>query len=98
MPTLLEIENALMGWRQKWLITGVAGFIGSHLLETLLRLNQHVIGLDSFATGKKQNLEQVRQLVNPSQWAEFRFIEGDIRHLATCKSVCSGVDFVLHQA
>ncbi|WP_370262366.1 NAD-dependent epimerase/dehydratase family protein [Limnobacter sp.] len=81
-----------------WLITGVAGFIGSNLLETLLRLDQRVVGLDNFATGHWRNLEEVRGLVEPQQWERFRFVEGDIRDLDSCKRGCEGVDYVLHQA
>jgi UDP-N-acetylglucosamine/UDP-N-acetylgalactosamine 4-epimerase len=81
-----------------WLITGVAGFIGSNLLETLLRHDQCVIGLDNFSTGFQHNLDEVQTLVTPEQWARFRFIEGDIRNLADCQSACDGVDHVLHQA
>lgn len=81
-----------------WLVTGVAGFIGSNLLETLLKLDQTVVGLDNFATGYQRNLEEVQSLVAPEQWARFRFIEGDIRNLADCKKSCSNVDHVLHQA
>ena len=81
-----------------WLITGVAGFIGSNLLEALLRLDQHVVGLDNFATGHRRNLEEVKSLVSAEQWARFRFSEGDIRNLEDCHGVCGGVDYVLHQA
>ncbi|MDW8309160.1 MAG: NAD-dependent epimerase/dehydratase family protein, partial [Verrucomicrobiales bacterium] len=81
-----------------WLVTGVAGFIGSNLLEALLRLDQRVIGLDNFATGKPANLDQVRALVAPRHWARFTFVEGDICDLATCRRACEGVDVVLHQA
>ncbi len=95
-----------------WLITGVAGFIGSNLLETLLKLNQRVVGLDNFATGHQRNLDEVQTLVSPEQWANFRFIQGDIRQLADCQkamffSHCGPdpqsmkavpVDYVLHQA
>ncbi len=81
-----------------WLITGVAGFIGSNLLETLLRLDQRVVGLDNFATGHRHNLDEVRSLLPPEQWARFVFIEGDIRNLDDCARACKGVDFVLHQA
>ena len=81
-----------------WLITGVAGFIGSNLLEALLRLDQHVIGLDNFATGHRHNLQQVQQMVSPQQWQRFQFIEGDIRDVGTCRQACDGVDYVLHQA
>lgn len=81
-----------------WLVTGVAGFIGSNLLETLLNLNQAVIGLDNFATGYQRNLNEVEGLVTPTQWANFRFIRGDIRNLEDCQEACLGVDYVLHQA
>lgn len=81
-----------------WLVTGVAGFIGSNLLEHLLKLNQTVIGLDNFATGHQYNLDEVKELVTPEQWANFSFIEGDIRELADCQQACAGVDYVLHQA
>ena len=81
-----------------WLITGVAGFIGSNLLETLLKLNQQVVGLDNFATGHQHNLDEVQSLVSPEQWAGFNFIEGDIRKLEDCQAACLGVDYVLHQA
>ena len=67
-----------------WLITGVAGFIGSNLLETLLQLDQRVVGLDNFATGHRYNLDEVQTLVSHEQWARFQFIEGDIRTLADC--------------
>lgn len=81
-----------------WLVTGVAGFIGSNLLETLLNLGQNVIGLDNFATGHQRNLDEVKVLVSAQQWAAFKFIEGDIRKLDDCKRACIGVDYVLHQA
>ena len=81
-----------------WLITGVAGFIGSNLLERLLSLDQNVVGLDNFATGHRHNLEQIKAAVSPTQWARFNFIEGDIRKLEDCKQACAGVDYVLHQA
>jgi UDP-N-acetylglucosamine 4-epimerase len=81
-----------------WLITGVAGFIGSNLLETLLKLNQNVVGLDNFATGHQYNLDEVQNLVKPEQWANFKFYEGDIRNFEDCQTVCAGVDYVLHQA
>jgi UDP-N-acetylglucosamine/UDP-N-acetylgalactosamine 4-epimerase len=84
--------------RFHWLITGVAGFIGSNLLETLLRLGQRVTGLDNLLTGYRHNLEQVRAAVPQHAWQGFRFIEGDIRSLATCAEACRDVDFVLHQA
>lgn len=83
---------------KKWLITGVAGFIGSHLLEELLRLDQQVVGLDNFSTGKQENLDDVRAIVGEQRWSHFKLMEGDIRHLGTCRKACSGVDVILHQA
>ena len=81
-----------------WLVTGVAGFIGSNLLETLLKLDQRVVGLDNFATGYQHNLDEVQSLVTLQQWANFQFIQGDIRNLEDCQRACAGVDYVLHQA
>ena len=81
-----------------WLVTGVAGFIGSNLLETLLSNNQKVVGLDNFSTGHHHNLELVKAAVTKPQWESFRLIEGDIRNLETCEKACNGVDYVLHQA
>lgn len=81
-----------------WLVTGVAGFIGSNLLETLLKLDQTVVGLDNFATGHQYNLDEVQSLVKPEQWANFKFYEGDIRNFEDCQKACAGVDYVLHQA
>jgi UDP-N-acetylglucosamine 4-epimerase len=74
-----ETKARLKAKPAKWLITGVAGFIGSNLLETLLKLNQHVTGLDNFATGHQHNLDEVRSEVTAEQWANFTFIKGDIR-------------------
>lgn len=81
-----------------WLITGVAGFIGSNLLETLLKLDQKIVGLDNFATGHQHNLDEVQSLVTTEQWARFTFIQGDIRNFEDCQTACAGVDYVLHQA
>ena len=81
-----------------WLITGVAGFIGSNLLETLLKLKQKVVGLDNFSTGMQHNLDEVRAAVSAEQWQNFTFIKGDIRNLEVCREACAGVDYVLHQA
>ena len=83
---------------RKWLITGVAGFIGSNLLETLLQLDQRIVGLDNFSTGRRKNLDEVRQAVTAAQWERFEFVEGDINDLTTCQRMCTGADFVLHQA
>ncbi|MCM8599152.1 MAG: SDR family oxidoreductase [Candidatus Accumulibacter sp.] len=82
----------------RWLVTGSAGFIGSHLVETLLRLGQTVVGLDNFATGHRRNLDEVRALVGPERWHLHRFMEADIRDLQACREACRDVDYVLHQA
>lgn len=81
-----------------WLVTGVAGFIGSNLLEKLLLLNQTVVGLDNFATGHQHNLDEVQSLVNEEQWSRFTFIDGDIRDFDTCKKALQGINYVLHQS
>jgi UDP-N-acetylglucosamine 4-epimerase len=81
-----------------WLVTGCAGFIGSNLIEMLLKLGQSVIGLDNFSTGKQSNLDEVQIQVGKELWSKFRFIQGDIRDLVTCHEACAGVDYVLHQA
>lgn len=98
MAAYQQLPARLRGERYTWLVTGVAGFIGSNLLEALLKLDQSVVGLDNFATGHQYNLDQVQGLVTPGQWARFRFIEGDIRKLDDCHAACAGVDYVLHQA
>ena len=93
-----QLRQQLLQEPKTWAITGVAGFIGSNLLETLLKLEQRVLGLDNFATGYQRNLDEVEALVEPSQWARFKFIEGDIGALDDCIRACTGVDCVLHQA
>ena len=93
-----ELRIQLVLEPKRWLITGVAGFIGSGLLEELLYLNQTVIGLDNFSTGYQHNLEDVRAAVSEEQWSRFTFVHGDIRSFADCQSVCENVDYVLHQA
>lgn len=98
MTCFETIKNQLQKLPRTWLITGVAGFIGSNLLEHLLRLDQRVVGLDNFSTGKPCNLQEVQNIVSPEQWQRFRFVEGDIRQLDICRDVCQGVEFVLHQA
>ncbi len=92
------IQQDLLAKPKTWVVTGVAGFIGSNLLEHLLKLNQTVIGLDNFATGHQHNLDQVETEVSAEQWQRFRFIEGDIRDLDKCQQAVKGVDYVLHQA
>ena len=97
-----EIKTELFSYPKTWLVTGVAGFIGSNLLEHLLKLNQKVVGLDNFATGHQRNLDEVKSLVTSEQWQKFNFIEGDIRNYQDCETVLSinglAVDYVLHQA
>jgi UDP-N-acetylglucosamine 4-epimerase len=113
MTAYLKLQENLKVEPKTWLVTGVAGFIGSNLLEALLKLNQRVVGLDNFVTGQKRNLLEVQSLVTPSQWRNFQFIEGDIRNLEDCRRAMSflplppgegwgeggsPVDYVLHQA
>jgi UDP-N-acetylglucosamine 4-epimerase len=98
MTAYTQLQTRLQSEPYTWLITGVAGFIGSNLLETLLKLNQRVIGLDSFATGHQRNLDEVQGLLTPIQWSNFNFIEGDICNSADCQKSVAGVDYVLHQA
>src|SRR5690606_40744330 len=98
MDRYKALTEALPTNSKVWLVTGTAGFIRSNLLEHLLKLNQHVIGLDNFATGYQRNLDEVRSLVSAEQWARFQFIEGDIRNPEDCARACEGVDYVLHQA
>ena len=97
-----EIKKQLQAAPKTWLITGVAGFIGSNLLETLLLLNQKVVGLDNFSTGHQHNLDEVQGLVSPEQWQKFNFIEGDIRDYSDCEKALTynnqTIDYVLHQA
>jgi UDP-N-acetylglucosamine 4-epimerase len=98
MSEITSREQELQVAPRRWLVTGVAGFIGSHLLERLLRLNQSVVGLDNFATGHRHNIEDVLRTVGPQAARRFTFIEGDICDLETCQSSCRDVDSVLHQA
>ena len=98
MTKYQEVLAQLNQTPQTWLITGVAGFIGSNLLETLLKNNQIVTGLDNFSTGFAHNLHQVQALVTPQQWQKFSFIEGDIRDLNTCKTACANSAYILHEA
>jgi UDP-N-acetylglucosamine 4-epimerase len=93
-----EARRSLESTPRKWLVTGCAGFIGSHLVETLLKLKQKVIGLDNFSTGHRHNLEEVQGIVGAEVWKNFRFIEGDITKLEDCREACSKPDYVLHHA
>jgi UDP-N-acetylglucosamine 4-epimerase len=83
---------------QRWLVTGSAGFIGSHLVESLLRLDQEVVSLDNFSTGHQRNLDEVRAAVGADAWRRHRFIDADIADLAACREACKGAHIVLHQA
>lgn len=98
MQTYEQLVLELQRNPKTWLITGVAGFIGSNLLETLLKLDQIVVGLDNFSTGHQRNLDEVECLVSKAQWDGFRLIKGDIRNLDSCENACKGIDYVLHQA
>jgi UDP-N-acetylglucosamine/UDP-N-acetylgalactosamine 4-epimerase len=98
MSTFAALQHRLRALPRKWLVTGAAGFIGSNLVESLLKLDQQVIGLDNFSAGRKRNLDQLKNLVAPDQWARFRFIEGSICNLNLCQEACAGVDYVLHEA
>ena len=98
MNKFTDVQAHLREYTYHWLVTGAAGFIGSNLVEQLLKLNQRVTGLDNFATGHQHNLDEVRELVGSKAWQNFTFINGDIRKLDDCANACVGVDFVLHQA
>jgi UDP-N-acetylglucosamine 4-epimerase len=93
-----EVRQLLPQSPRRWLITGVAGFIGSNLLQALLKLDQQVVGLDNFVTGYSRNLDQVRDAVGTQAWRNFTNLEGDIRNLQDCQRACAGVDYVLHHA
>jgi UDP-N-acetylglucosamine 4-epimerase len=93
-----EVVAGLQAKPRTWLVTGCAGFIGSNLLETLLRMGQKVVGLDNFSTGHQYNLDEVQKLVSASQWANFTLHKADIRDIDACREALQGVDFVLHQA
>ena len=98
MQNYQETKAQLKSNPKVWLVTGVAGFIGSNLLEHLLKLDQKIIGLDNFATGYQHNLDEVKGVVSGAQWRNFQFVEGDIRDYETCVEAVKGVDYVLHQA
>lgn len=98
MASYANTKKKLLLNPKTWLVTGVAGFIGSNLLETLLVLNQKVVGLDNFSTGSQNNLEEVQSLVSKKQWSNFTFIKGDISNIKSCERACMNIDYVLHQA
>ena len=93
-----KVKEDLKNNSKTWLVTGVAGFIGSNLAEQLLKLNQKVVALDNFATGHRYNLEKIKSAVSDAQWSNFTFHEGDITDYEFCKSITQNVDIVLHQA
>lgn len=98
---MTDYDNLKIRLRQNpraWLVTGVAGFVGCNLLEALLMLEQRVTGLDNFATGRRENLQQVEAAVGPARWKNFRFIDGDICDLEACREAVKDVHLVLHQA
>jgi UDP-N-acetylglucosamine/UDP-N-acetylgalactosamine 4-epimerase len=98
VTTFEQIKRELIAAPRTWLVTGVAGFIGSHLLEELLVLGQRVVGIDNFVTGQRRNLDEVSRNVPPKKWAGLTFLEGDILDPALCRRAADGVDYVLHQA
>jgi len=97
MSAYQQVQANLKAAPRRWLVTGAAGFIGSNIVETLLRLDQQVTGFDNFATGKPANLEQIKQAVSPAQWGRFKFIEGDLRKPSDCQTACQGIELVSHQ-
>jgi UDP-N-acetylglucosamine 4-epimerase len=98
MTKYQEVQEHLRNHRYHWLVTGAAGFIGSNLVEKLLKLGQRVTGLDNLSAGYLHNFEQIEELVGAEVWRNFQFIRGDIRSLEDCVEACNGVDYVLHQA
>src|SRR5947207_2142064 len=98
MTSYEKLKIELQAKPKTWLVTGAAGFIGSNIVETLLKLGQRVVGLDNFSTGNRWNLAEVKKQVGPACWKNYKFISGDIRDLKTCHRACQGVDFVSHQA
>jgi UDP-N-acetylglucosamine 4-epimerase len=98
MTAYQKAIHSLASHQYTWLITGVAGFIGSNLLEALLRLDQKVIGMDNLSTGNTGNFDDVRKSLSTAQWDNFQFIEGDIINTKDCEEACNKVDYVLHQA
>ena len=98
MKNFEKIRKILKKKKYNWVITGVAGFIGSNLLETLLKLDQKVIGADSLITGTTKNFKYIKKNVTKNQWKNFHFIKGDLKEYNFCKKICKSADFVLHQA
>ena len=98
MQSYIKIKNNLLNEPKTWLITGVAGFNGSNLLQELLTLNQNVVGADNFSTGSQLNLDEVEKQVSKAQWKRFNFYKGNVANVNFCKLICADIDYVLHQA
>ena len=98
MSVYAELLERLQSSPRSWLVTGAAGFIGSNLVETLLRAGQTVTGLDNFSTGKRKNIKLVREGVGETAWKNFTLLEEDIRNLDACRAACAEVEIVLHEA
>jgi UDP-N-acetylglucosamine 4-epimerase len=98
VQTYEDLQERIKTRPRKWLVTGAAGFIGSHLAEKLLKLGQDVVALDNFSTGTRANLDHLKNAVGDEAWAKFHFIEGDIRSLEACREACRSVELVLHEA
>ena len=92
MKAYADAQQRIRSRSRTWLVTGTAGFIAGHLAEKLLKLDQNVVGLDNFSTGKRENLSHIRASVGEARWKRFRFIEGDMRSLATCREACAGAE------
>ena len=93
-----QVRDALRRAPRRWVVTGAAGFIGSHLVEQLLRLDQHVVGVDDFSTGQRGNLVEVLEGLSREQASRFRLLDGDVRDAAACARACNGAELVLHEA
>lgn len=98
MTYFQQVEKELIASPRTWLVSGAAGFIGSHLVERLLKIKQHVIGIDNFATGHQHNLDEVARIVGPEAWDRFRFEDLDVADFSGCQKIVKNVDYVLHQA
>lgn len=98
MTAFTKLKEQVRSQQRCWLVTGAAGFIGSHLAQVLLQLGQRVVAVDDFSTGKQKNLDEIKVLVGDEAWRNFRFIEGSIESAEICKLACEGVDLILHQA
>lgn len=98
MTAFLKVKEQIKSQQRCWLVTGAAGFIGSHLAQVLLQLGQRVVAVDDFSTGKQKNLDEIKAIVGEEVWQNFRFIQGSIEDAEICKQACSDADLILHQA